>query len=63
MLSTNNDFYFRTLLRYVRSSSVESYKEKVLINYLMSNEYWMINNIQLTKIETFSIQSNSAIVI
>lgn len=57
MLSTNNDFYFRTLLRYVRSSSVESYKEKVLINYLMlmlswfyEYEYWMINT-QFTKIK------------
>ncbi len=29
VLSTSSDFYFRTLLRYVRSSSAESFKEKV----------------------------------
>lgn len=70
MLSTNNDFYFRTLLRYVRSSSVESYKEKVLINYLTlmlswfyEYEYWMINT-QFTQnwdSNTFEFSNNSNI--
>lgn len=45
--SNSSDFYFRTLLRYVRSASTENFKEKVRKNKIIWKRKWIFLNIHV----------------